>query len=89
MESFRAAKRSAQILLTTNPRVHLDTFYSGFVETMKESYLAVKRSWVRSPSAPPSVFHIFPLKIRQISCFRFYHTAKKDFYSREECNIIA
>jgi ubiquinone/menaquinone biosynthesis C-methylase UbiE len=36
MECFRVAKRSAQIVLTTNPKGHMDTFYLVFTETLKE-----------------------------------------------------
>jgi SAM-dependent methyltransferase len=35
-ECFRVAKRGAQIILTTNPQGHMDTFYLVFVETLKE-----------------------------------------------------
>jgi len=35
-ECFRVAKRGAQIVLTTNPKGHMDTFYLVFVETLKE-----------------------------------------------------
>ena len=35
-ECFRVAKRGAQIVLTTNPQGHMDTFYLVFVETLKE-----------------------------------------------------
>jgi ubiquinone/menaquinone biosynthesis C-methylase UbiE len=36
IECFRVAKRGAQIVLTTNPKGHMDTFYLVFVETLKE-----------------------------------------------------
>lgn len=36
MECFRVAKRGAQIILTTNPKGHMDTFYLVFMETLKE-----------------------------------------------------
>lgn len=36
IECFRVAKRGAQIILTTNPKGHMDTFYLVFVETLKE-----------------------------------------------------
>ena len=35
-ECFRVAKRGAQIVLTTNPQGHMDTFYLVFAETLKE-----------------------------------------------------
>jgi arsenite methyltransferase len=35
-ECFRVAKRAAQIVLTTNPRGHMDTFYLAFAQTLKE-----------------------------------------------------
>jgi ubiquinone/menaquinone biosynthesis C-methylase UbiE len=35
-ECFRVAKRGAQIVLTTNPKGHMDTFYLAFVDTLKE-----------------------------------------------------
>jgi arsenite methyltransferase len=35
-ECFRVAKRGAQIVLTTNPKGHMDTFYLVFAETLKE-----------------------------------------------------
>ncbi len=35
-ECFRVAKSGAQIVLTTNPQGHMDTFYFAFVETLKE-----------------------------------------------------
>lgn len=36
IECFRVAKRGAQIVLTTNPKGHMDTFYLIFAETLKE-----------------------------------------------------
>jgi len=36
IECFRVAKRGAQIVLTTNPKGHMDTFYLVFTETLKE-----------------------------------------------------
>jgi ubiquinone/menaquinone biosynthesis C-methylase UbiE len=36
IECFRVAKRGAQIVLTTNPKGHMDTFYLVFAETLKE-----------------------------------------------------
>jgi len=36
IECFRVAKRGAQIVLTTNPKGHMDTFYLVFEETLKE-----------------------------------------------------
>jgi len=36
MECSRVAKRGAQIVLTTNPKGHMDTFYLVFAETLKE-----------------------------------------------------
>ncbi|MCK4932765.1 MAG: methyltransferase domain-containing protein [Candidatus Aminicenantes bacterium] len=35
-ECFRVAKRGAQIVLTTNPKGHMDTFYSIFAKTLRE-----------------------------------------------------
>jgi ubiquinone/menaquinone biosynthesis C-methylase UbiE len=35
-ECFRVAKPGAQIVLTTNPKGHMDKFYLVFVETLKE-----------------------------------------------------
>lgn len=35
-ECFRVAKLGAQIVLTTNPKGHMDTFYLVFAETLKE-----------------------------------------------------
>lgn len=36
IECYRVAKRGAQIVLTTNPKGHMDTFYLVFAETLKE-----------------------------------------------------
>ncbi|MGD8540533.1 MAG: methyltransferase domain-containing protein [Candidatus Aminicenantes bacterium] len=36
MECFRVAKRGAQIILTTNPKGHMETFYLIFEKTLKE-----------------------------------------------------
>lgn len=36
IECFRVAKRGAQIVLTTNPKGHMDTFYLVFAQTLKE-----------------------------------------------------
>ena len=36
IECFRVAKRGAQIVLTTNPKGHMDTFYLVFGEMLKE-----------------------------------------------------
>jgi len=36
MECFRVAKRGAQIVFTTNPKGHMDTFYLVFTKTLKE-----------------------------------------------------
>lgn len=36
MECFRVAKGGAQIVLTTNPKGHMDTFYLAFMKTLKE-----------------------------------------------------
>jgi arsenite methyltransferase len=36
IECFRVAKCDAQIVLTTNPKGHMDTFYLVFAETLKE-----------------------------------------------------
>jgi ubiquinone/menaquinone biosynthesis C-methylase UbiE len=35
-ECFRVAKHGAQVVLTTNPKGHMDTFYLVFAETLKE-----------------------------------------------------
>lgn len=34
-ECFRVAKRGARMVLTTNPKGHMDTFYHAFAETLK------------------------------------------------------
>jgi arsenite methyltransferase len=36
IECLRVAKRGAQIVLTTNPKGHMDTFYLVFAQTLKE-----------------------------------------------------
>ncbi len=36
VECFRVAKRGAQIVLATNPKGHMDTFYLIFAETLRE-----------------------------------------------------
>jgi len=36
IECFRVAKRGAQIVLTTNPKGHMDTFYLVFGETLRK-----------------------------------------------------
>ena len=36
MEGFRVAKKGAQIVLTTNPKGHMDTFYTIYAKTLKD-----------------------------------------------------
>jgi len=40
IECFRVGKRGAQIALTTNPKGHMDTFYSVFAKTLRELNMA-------------------------------------------------